>query len=211
MLHLLIGSLLLSIVHAFIPNHWIPLIAIGKAENWTHKETVTATIIAGLAHTLSTVIVGVIVGFAGFKLAENFDIITTLVAPLILIAIGIVYILIDMVKIHNHKHILSNPTEKIRSNKSRWTLIFSLSIAMFFSPCLELEAFFFQAGTLGWSGIIAVSVIYTVTTVTFMAILVSLGTRGINKLEWHFLEHHEKRVTGIILIFLGILSFFVKF
>ena len=211
MLNILIGSLLLSVVHALIPNHWIPLIAIGKAENWTNRETVTATIIAGLAHILSTVIVGIIVGFAGLKLAENYETITTLVAPLILILIGLIYIIIDLARLHKHNHSVSKPVKSTKSNKSRLTLILSISIAMFFSPCIELEAFFFQAGTIGWTGVIIVSVIYTITTVSIMTILVSLGLKGINKLEWHFLEHHEKIVTGIVLVVLGILAFFVKF
>ena len=209
MLQILFGSLLLSVVHALIPNHWIPLVAIGKAEKWSKRETISATIITGLAHTSSTVLVGIAIGFAGYKLSASYDLITTLIAPLVLVTIGLVYLIIDFVKLHRHEH--SFVARASGLSKSRWGLILTLSIAMFFSPCIELEAFFFQAGTLGWPGIIVVSVIYTITTVTFMAVFVSLGTRGIEKLNWHFLEHHEKRVTGLVLIILGILVYFVRF
>ena len=47
MLQILIGSLVLSLIHAAIPNHWIPLIAKGKTEKWTLKETLSATLITG--------------------------------------------------------------------------------------------------------------------------------------------------------------------
>ncbi len=211
MLQILFGSLILSMVHASIPNHWIPLAAIGKAEKWTHRETITATVIAGLAHTSSTVLVGIIVGFTGYKLSESYDTITTHIAPLVLVTIGLVYLVIDFVRLHKHNHTLNNLNKTSKSNKSKWTLIASISFAMFFSPCIELEAFFFQAGTMGWPGIIVVSIVYTFTTVFFMAVLVSLATKGISKLEWHFLEHHEKRVTGLVLITIGILIFFIKF
>ena len=200
----------MSFVHAMIPNHWIPLIAIGKAESWTTRQTITATIIAGFAHTLSTVIVGVIVGFAGYRLSQSYENLISLVAPLVLIAIGIIYIIIDYIRLHHH-HFNKDELNKPKKNKSRITLLASISIAMFFSPCIELEAYFFQAGTQGWKGIILVSIIYTFITVFFMSVLVYLGTRGIDKLKWHFLEHHEKRVTGLVLIVLGLLAFFVRF
>lgn len=32
MISIVLGSFLLSIVHALVPNHWIPLVAIGKTE-----------------------------------------------------------------------------------------------------------------------------------------------------------------------------------
>ena len=209
MLQILFGSLLLSIVHALIPNHWIPLVAIGKAEKWSRRETISATIITGLAHTTSTVLVGIVIGFAGYKLSASYGLITTHIAPLVLVTIGMVYLVIDFVKLHRHNHSLM--TRVSDESKSKWALILTLSIAMFFSPCIELEAFFFQAGTLGWPGIIVVSVIYTITTISFMTVFVSLGTKGIEKLNWHFLEHHEKRVTGLVLIILGILVYFVRF
>jgi cytochrome c biogenesis protein CcdA len=81
---------------------------------------------------------------------------------------------------------------------------------MFLTPCIEIEAYYFQAGTKGWIGIIIVSIVYTLTTVLTMLILVYLGTRGINRFKSHFLEHHEKGITGIVLVILGLLAFFVK-
>jgi hypothetical protein len=44
-----------------------------------------------------------------------------------------------------------------------------------------------------------------------MLLLVSLGMRGVRTFKSHFLEHHEKAVTGIVLVALGILAMFVKF
>ena len=66
---IIVGAFLLSIIHAAIPNHWIPLVALSKSENWNEKSTMGFTAIAGFAHTLSTVIIGIIVGFFGYKLS----------------------------------------------------------------------------------------------------------------------------------------------
>ncbi len=205
-----IGSLVLSLIHASIPNHWIPLIAISKTEKWSQKETLLATLITGFAHTLSTVIIGIIVGFIGYKLASNYEIISKIIAPAVLVSFGLIYLIIDIRhSIHNHHHEHSH--FKIENNsmgrKSKWAILASLSIAMFFTPCVELEAYYFQAGSIGWMGILIVSVVYTLTTVLLMLILVYLGMKGANKIKSHFLEHHEKAITGLILIILGVLAF----
>jgi drug/metabolite transporter (DMT)-like permease len=81
---------------------------------------------------------------------------------------------------------------------------------MFFSPCLEIEAYYFTAGALGWGGIAVVSMVYLIVTVLGMLLLVDLGRRGVEKMKWHFLEHHEKRVTGLVLVVLGVFAYFIR-
>ena len=88
MIQIFLASLLLSVIHASIPNHWLPLIAIGKTEKWTHSETMFGTVVTGFAHTLSTIIIGIIVGFVGYKLSSSYGIISGIIAPAILILLG---------------------------------------------------------------------------------------------------------------------------
>lgn len=82
---------------------------------------------------------------------------------------------------------------------------------MFLTPCIEIEAYYFHAGTIGWIGILIVSVVYLLITILVMMTLVYLGMKGISNLKAHFLEHHEKLVTGLVLIGLGILAMMVEF
>jgi hypothetical protein len=205
-----IGSISLSLIHALIPNHWIPFVTIGKSERWTTSETLAAAAIAGIAHILSTIIIGIIVGFIGYKLAGYFEVITTTVAPVILIGIGIIYLILDLYWSRRHHHHHEHLMERGNGN-SKAAIITSLAIAMFFSPCIELEAYYFQAGTLGWTGIISVSAVYLVVTVTAILALVWLGIKGINLIKSDFLEHHNKSISGIVLILLGVLAFFIEF
>lgn len=206
MVQLIIGSLLLSFIHVFIPNHWLPMVLLSRSEKWNNWETMKITGISAFAHALSTIALGIVVGLIGHKLSESYHTLTGIVAPLILIFMGIIYFGLDL-KHSNHEHF---PSEKKLQSKSKRAIIVSLFIAMFFSPCLEIETYFFMAGTYGWVGIATVSLIYLIISVTGMMILVSLGCKGIEKFNWHFLEHHEKKITGIILLVLGILSFFIN-
>jgi hypothetical protein len=204
---ILLGSLLLSAIHALIPNHWIPLVAIGRAEGWSRAETLATTAIAGLAHVLSTILIGIAAGLLGRELATRYASLATVVAPSILVGLGCFYLISDIAG-RSHHHHFETPTR--RSDASRLSLVASLCLGMFFSPCLEIEAYYFTAGALGWQGILTVSLVYLLVTVTGMVVLVDLGLRGAARIESHFLEHHERAVTGLLLIALGALAYFVE-
>lgn len=199
---------MLSLVHASIPSHWLPLVAVGKSEKWSRKETLSVTAIAGFAHTLSTIIIGIIVGLVGYKLSSSYKFISTVAAPAVLLILGFMYILADYEeqshKLHRH-HIDVDETIK---GKTKSAIVTSLAVAMFFSPCLEIEVYFFVASSLGWAGIVTVSLVYLFVTIAGMLLLVFLASKGIEALKWHFLEHHEKLISGIVLILIGILGFF---
>jgi len=206
MIQIIIGSLVLSIIHAAIPNHWIPLVVIAKTENWTRREALWMTAITGSAHTASTILVGIVVGLVGYKLSSSYEFVTSVIAPSILVILGLTYIIIDLKSPHDHTPVETNSIHK----RSKIAIIASLCVAMFFSPCIEIEAYFFTAGIFGWTGIVAVSIIYLILTIIGMVLLVDLGIRGVERIRWHYLEHHEKRVTGIVLIVLGLFVYFVK-
>ncbi|MFN3693721.1 MAG: hypothetical protein ACK4UV_01835 [Ignavibacterium sp.] len=206
---IIVGAFLLSIVHASIPNHWIPLVALSKAEKWNEKLTLGITAISGFAHTLSTIIIGIIVGFLGYKLSGSYSFIVGVIAPGILILLGIIYLILNFRSNRHHHH--HSHDININHIKKRTTsaIIIALVISMFFSPCLEIEAYFFVASRIGWDGIIAVSVIYTFITIAGMLLLVWLGMKGVRKIKSHFLEHHEKTITGVLLIILGVTGYLI--
>jgi nickel/cobalt transporter (NicO) family protein len=209
MWQIFIGSLLLSVIHALIPNHWIPLIALSKTEKWNNRETLKATFITGFSHTISTIIVGIAVGFAGIELSESYGHLTKTAAPVILLVIGIVYFFMDLRSGHHHHHHFE--LKERTGKQTKIAIITSLSIALFLTPCIEIEAYYFQASTIGWLGILIVSLVYLIITLLVMVTLVYFGIKGINRLNSHFLEHHEKGITGIVLILLALIAFFVEF
>ncbi len=209
---IIMGAFLLSIVHASIPNHWLPLVALSKSENWDEKFTMSTTALAGFAHTLSTIIIGIIVGFLGYQLSGSYSFIVSVIAPGLLIILGVIYLALSFRANrrhhrHHHSHEIHLDGAK---KKTTFAIITALVISMFFSPCLEIEAYFFVAGKLGWQGIITVSAIYTIITIAGMLLLVWLGMKGVKKINSHFLEHHEKTITGILLIVLGIAGYFIS-
>lgn len=210
MFELFIGSLTLSILHALIPSHWLPFIAIGKTENWSRTETLKVTAVSGFAHVLSTVLIGIIIGLIGYEISNLAETLTHLLAPLILFLVGIVYIILHLKHAHTHRH-LDEDINKIKS-KTKNAIVLTLITAMFFSPCIELQAYYFNAGLYGWQGILLVSLVYLVITISGMVILVYIGQAGINRLntKLKFLDKRENLITGIIFIVLAVFVYFVE-
>lgn len=211
MWQIFLGSIVLGLIHPMFPNHWIPVIAIARSEKWSNRETVYATLITGFSHTLSTILIGIIVGFVGIKLNETYSYITHIAAPVILVLLGLVYLLLDLRSTHHHHHHFDIDRKPLKSKKSRTAIITSLCLGMFLSPCIEIEAYYFQAASKGWAGILLVSTVYLIMTLLMMTLLVYFGMKGMNRLNSPFMEKHEKRITGTVLVLLGLLAYFVEF
>ncbi|MEJ7830896.1 MAG: cytochrome c biogenesis protein CcdA, partial [Segetibacter sp.] len=184
MVSIITGRLLISLLHAFIPNHWLPVLAIGRKEGWSLGKTSRITFIAGLAHVFSTIIIGVLLALIGGELAQHLDSFTHIIAPSILILMGLYFIRQHYE--HRHFHLQKENLEK----KSKRSIITALVIAMFLSPCMEIEAYFLLAGTKGWHMMALIALMYSLITITGMLVWVRIVYKGLLKLNWHKWEHN---------------------
>ena len=203
MFSIITGSVILSILHASIPNHWLPIIAIGRKENWTLNEVTRVTFIAAVSHGLSTVVLGFALGYIGASMAEKVESFTHVIAPIILIVLGFIFIY----RHHTHKHF--NINDDLKKNKSKRSIIIALVLAMFLSPCMEIEAYFLLAGSQQKWLIWFIAALYLVITTVGMVTLVRFAYKGVLKLNWHKLEHNAGIITGFTLVATGILAFFI--
>lgn len=198
MLTLLAGSAVLSFFHALIPSHWLPVLAIGRQENWPVRQILWVTFLAGLAHVLSTVLLGTILAALGGALAEKAEFFALWVAPALLTGLGLFYVYRHYYHHHFHLH----------RNNMRWGVVASLAAAMFFSPCLEIEGYFLAAGQFGWVFVGLMAMVYGVVTILGMLIWVRLALGGLQRLNWHKWEHNAGLITGATLILSGLALFF---
>ena len=203
MFSILTGSLIISLLHAIIPSHWLPVLAIGRKENWTLNEVTRVTFVSAIAHGLSTVILGLALGYIGASMADKLESFTHLVAPIILIVLGVVFIY----RHHTHKHF--HIDNDIKKKKSKRSIIIALVLAMFLSPCMEIEAYFLLAGSQESWLIWFIAALYLVITTVGMITLVRFAYKGVLKMNWHKLEHNAGIITGVTLVVTGILAFFI--
>ncbi len=198
------GTVLLAFVHALIPNHWLPLVAVARAEGWKRKDVTLVTFLAALAHVTGTVALGFVLGIIGKELVEEYGESIYIASSVLLIVFGLIYYTVNL---PHHHHSGQEDVAKYKRSKQRWILIFI--VMMFLSPCLEVESLFLSAGVYGMGLVTLLGVIYAIVSISGIMLLVTLGSRGVNLLPAHFIEHNEKRISGIVLILVGIISFFL--
>ncbi len=198
---LLFGSLALSLLHGAIPNHWLPIVAIGKQQGWTAGKASRITLLAGGAHALSTVLIGILVSLAGWQLAAWTEFFMETAAPTLLILLGLVFIWRHYY--HQHFHLHKPVSEQLPEKQ----LVVALASAMFLSPCLEIGAFFLVAGSHGLWAVISISLLYTLTTIGGMVVWVQLVWHGLKLANSHALEHYAGIISGGVLILAGIIGF----
>jgi nickel/cobalt transporter (NicO) family protein len=204
MFSVIAGTFLLAIVHALIPNHWLPLVAVARAEKWKPKEVTLITFLAALAHVAGTVALGIVLGLIGKELQEEYGRAIYLGSAVLLIVFGLIYFTVNL---PHHHHSEQKDVAAYKRSRSRWVLIFI--VMMFLSPCLEVESLFLSAGAYGMGVVSIMAIVYAVVSISGILLLVNLGYKGVNLLSAHFIEHNEKRISGIVLILIGIISFFI--
>ncbi|MBN9299241.1 MAG: hypothetical protein J0I41_19725 [Filimonas sp.] len=204
MYSIIAGTVLLAFIHALIPNHWLPLVAVARAEKWERSELLLVSSITASAHVIGTAVLGLVLGMVGAKLAHRYDEYIHYLSPLLLIVFGLIYFSINLP--HQHRAV-NNNVALYQQSRRRWIILFV--VIMFFSPCLEVESLFLAVGAYGFNNILLLVLVYAVISITGIISLVMLAFKGVELLHFHFIERHEKKVTGIVLIVVGIISFFI--
>ncbi|HNP24881.1 MAG TPA: hypothetical protein PKM63_22660 [Panacibacter sp.] len=204
MYSIITGTILLAITHALIPNHWLPLVAIAKAEKWERSELMLIASVTASAHVLGTVILGIALGLVGTTLAHEYEEYVHVIAPVLLIVFGFVYFAVNL---PHHRYLANTDVEQYKRSKTRWVLIFTA--VMFLSPCIEVEGFFLTAGAYGLENILLLAMVYALVSLTGILTLVMLAFKGVQLMNAGFIEQNEKRITGMVLIIVGIATFFL--
>jgi len=176
---------------------------VARNERWTNRELFGISWIVAVAHVAGTLVLGLILGFIGMKISHEMESFVHIVAPLLLIILGLVYLTINS---PHHHHSEQNEINAYNKSKKKWILYFIL--LMLFSPCLEVETFFLSAGAYGFQSVLIIGITYALGSILSIIFLISMAYRGIKMINSHFIEHNEKKISGIVLVLTGILTFF---
>src|SRR5580700_10248577 len=86
---LLIGAVAsVGVLHTILPDHWVPITLIARQRGWSKAETALAAFQAGTGHVLSTLLIGLVVWFAGVAVAARFGHFVETASSIALIAFG---------------------------------------------------------------------------------------------------------------------------
>lgn len=204
MYQLLAGTIIISVLHALIPSHWLPLVSLAKAQKWNEKETIRISMYLAFSHVFSTILLGLLIGslLAGFQQAFEHGL--HFIGPLVLVISGLYFMYRHHT--HHHFHIDDHMMDPTRTRKQ---IIYALMAFMFLSPCLEIVAYFINAGLHGWTFLLACVAIYVGLTLAGTFIWVRMAYRGLGRINTHAWEHNAGMITGVTMVLTGVLSWFM--
>jgi len=205
----------------FGPDHYLPFIVLAKARKWNMVKTMVITIICGLGHVGSSIVLGII-GVAmgiGISKIEGFESFRGNLAGWAIILFGLVYLIWAIRKkikgkTHTHSHHHSDGTthehehshsEEHVHGHSKKTTIWILFIVFVLGPCEPLiPLFIYPAAQNSMSGVILVVSIFTLVTLATMLSMVLLAIYGFSFLPLKRLESYTHIIAGATILLSGV-------
>ena len=207
----------------FGPDHYVPFIVMSKAGKWSERKTFWITLLCGIGHVGSSIILGMIglaLGIAVHHL-QTVESFRGNIAGWILIAFGLVYLVWGIRqairnKPHTHWHSHENEVHShehthhadhvhvhetvSKPNMTPW-ILFTVFV---FGPCEPLiPLFMYPAAKHSMPGVLAVTIVFSIITLCTMLTFVFLSIRGLNLLGLGKLERYTHALAGFTIFICG--------
>lgn len=224
---ILIGTALsIGFFHTlFGPDHYLPFIVMSKARGWSRPKTTLITLLCGLGHIASSVVlgfIGIALGIAVFKL-EAIESFRADIAGWLLLAFGFTYFVWGLhraIRNKPHRHLHGHSDQelhahmhthkgghshlhdvKVSRNVTPW-IIFTIFV---FGPCEPLiPILMYPAAKGNIASVVLVAAVFGVATISTMLVLVLTFSYGLVKLPLFRLERYSHAMAGLVIFFCGI-------
>ena len=225
---LILTVLSISAVHTFSgPDHYLPFIVLSRSKKLTLNKTLFWTSLCGIAHVLSSVLLGIIGIFLGWSIKQTFHIeeIRGGFAAWMLLGFGILYLLYAVYSLNKnkiHKHFDASEEgeiyvfehqhgQNITSNKkykvTPWVMFFIFASGPS-EPMIPLIIYPSVHYSLDEVGILIL--LYTFSTVLTMMLMVLLGYFGAHLFNFKNYEKYLETISASIILVCGIGMVFLE-
>lgn len=210
------------------PDHYLPFAMMARARNWTAMKTAWVTVICGIGHVLSSVIlglVGIAFAIAVFEL-EAIESMRGDFAGWMLIIFGLSYFAWGIHNLirgklghthlfgthkhryhgHNHEHDHgdsehSHDHKHAHRENTPWLLF----VIFVLGPCEPLiPLLMYPAARSSWADVVLVTLIFGVVTIATMLSVVMVSVWGLAKIQLTSFEKYIHPVSGLVIFFCGI-------
>jgi nickel/cobalt exporter len=206
-LAILIGAAaFIAFTHTFAPDHWVPFTMIGRARGWSPWRVAVVTLIGGLGHVGSSIILGIVAIALGWVLdkATGIEAWRGPVALWSLVGFGLLYALWGLRDIrHGHAH--AKARDAVSASSSKSITIWALVIIFVLGPCEPLIPLVFKAYEHGTHGVVAVAGTFGLITVVQMAILSTLAFLGLSLAWTSRLDRYTHTIAGVTIALTGLM------
>lgn len=205
------------------PDHYLPFIVLAKARQWSSVKTVVITLLCGVGHILSSVVlgfIGVALGIAVFRL-EAFESFRGELAAWLLLAFGFTYFIWgihrairkrphehphlhegESAHLHLHGHVAGHTHVHTANSVSLTPWI--LFIIFLFGPCEPLiPILMYPAAKSNMMSVALVASVFGLVTIATMLCIVLASFYGLSKLPLAKLGRYSHALAGLTILLCG--------
>ncbi len=222
---LLLAAVLTGVIHTVAgPDHYLPFIAIAKSRNYGWGKTSLWTLLCGIGHVGSALVLAAVFLLFAEILSEAqlgwLEEWRGQIAAYALIGMGAAMLLYSLRKLwkkrsHHHTHIHADGTahEHLHAHDmqhghfhgsgkslSYWVVF----IIFVLGPCEALFPLLTASAVLGTGSVILVAVVFSLVTIVTMLTVVTAGTFGLKLLRFRWLEQYSSEVAGATVMCCGL-------
>jgi len=204
---LMMSTLTIAFLHSLAPDHWMPFAVIGKAKKWSNLKLVLVTLVSGIGHVGSSILLGAIGIALGFSLShlKAVESHRAQIGIYLLIGFGVAYMLWGMKRARDYKHEHSHTHNIDKKTVTLWTL-FAVFVL---GPCEPLIPIMFLATEHGWQGIALTSAVFSVVTILMMIGQTLLARYGIQLIRHEVADRYSHALAGLVITLTGGFLLFV--
>lgn len=192
-----------AFLHAAIPTHWLPFVAIGRARGWSRRQILAAVALAGGGHIVATTLLGVGLAGFGFELNERFDEIFHWAVAGILVGLGL-WLAFRAPHGQSCQHCQGRPL-RLQPGSTDRAALWGLFLTLTLSPCELFLPVYLTATPYGWPGVAWFSVVLALATLGGMLTLTWLTLYTMQRLPWWPQRLNQRMIGGLIFL-LGVLT-----
>lgn len=214
----------IGLIHTLMgPDHYLPFIVLSRARGWSRRRTATITLLCGVGHVLSSVLLGVVgiaLGVAVGRL-ESVESWRGDLAAWLLITVGLVYGAWGLHRAlrrkgHHHFHFpgtrrlheLQHHPERAAELEAEGKVSLTpwvLFIVFALGPCEPLiPVLMYPAATASWGGVVLVAAVFSVATLATMLGAVWVGSAGLDLVPLGRLERYSHALAGGAIFLSGV-------
>jgi hypothetical protein len=189
-----------ALLHAALPTHWLPFVAVGRAQGWRSVTTLSVAAAAALAHIASTALVGSLLTLAG-GVAPWITRLLPALSAVVLFGFGLWYLGRSLFRTPALAGVGTQAVERPRVTDAAaaWGLVGFLAA----SPGEALLPVYVGAGVHGWGVVALLTLAFAAGTVLGMVSLTALALAGVERFRLQRLARFEGLALGLLLIALA--------
>ncbi|MHB1544033.1 MAG: sulfite exporter TauE/SafE family protein [Gammaproteobacteria bacterium] len=200
---LLIGAVaLVGVLHTIVPDHWGPIALLARQEQWSQHKVITTALGAGIGHVLSTLLIGLVMWYAGLEVAHHYGALVARISSLGLILFGGWMCVAAWREMRAKAH--SAPGTLVSGDhlpgRTRAT---ALVLVLGSSPMIEGLPAFFAAGRYGSWLIGVMALVFAASTIVTYVVMCVYSTRGLRQFRFRVIERYGEVLSGGFIMLLG--------